>query len=110
MAIKLATPGRFRRGCATPQRQFRSSDRVGRCDSISSSWLPLGIEDEFGELKMGPAPSARCGCVHIYKSAAGGERAGMERESMQYDVVIVGAGPAGLAAAIRLKQLSAEKG
>ena len=33
-----------------------------------------------------------------------------ERESMPYDVVIVGAGPAGLAASIRLKQLAGEAG
>ena len=35
---------------------------------------------------------------------------GVERESMDYDVVVVGAGPAGLAAAIRLKQLAAAAG
>ena len=34
----------------------------------------------------------------------------MSREAMDFDVLIVGGGPAGLSAAIRLKQLAAENG
>ena len=34
----------------------------------------------------------------------------VERESMEFDVVVVGGGPAGLATAIRLRQLAAESG
>lgn len=38
------------------------------------------------------------------------KRSVIERESMEFDVLIVDGGPAGLAAAIRLKQLAEAKG
>ena len=46
-----------------------------------------------------PAPS------ELPAEDTGGAIAAIEREGMDFDVVIVGGGPAGLAAAIRLKQL-----
>ena len=58
------------------------------------------------------APMLRCdenaGVVLASQIRSGG--VGVERESMEFDVVIVGAGPSGLATAIRLRQLCAEHG
>ena len=58
------------------------------------------------------APMLRCGENADVALASQIRRGGVgvERESMEFDVVIVGAGPSGLATAIRLRQLCAEHG
>ena len=66
----------------------------------------LGIGEDFIHSGLGPPTIGRQSIIG--KAMQLGKS--LERESMQFDVVIVGAGPAGLSAAIRIKQLAQTRG
>ncbi|CAH0485323.1 unnamed protein product [Peronospora farinosa] len=60
--------------------------------------------------RQSPAAHSRCWLSSVMLTPEDQKLLNEPREAMDYDVLLVGAGPASLAAAIRMKQLSAEKG
>ena len=101
---RYISPGAFTYPSSAQYHSLASPALVGST-SASSKWSTnLAVKDTR---TVNSLPSVR-----FFSDDGAGEEDPLTapRESMPFDVLIVGGGPAGLAASIRIKQLCAEKG